>query len=143
MYGAVRMDGHVFHVDKWSLFGPSEVYYTITEYPPTLTTYISFPFAPTDDGAAGILTMSSHSHTASGASSDAIPLLPPPAVPVFELNQARRGKVAEELETLRDGTHSCLSQKCSELNSKHSHLIRSVSHHFYSSGHVLGDLQRS
>ncbi|KAI0275952.1 hypothetical protein BGY98DRAFT_747597 [Russula aff. rugulosa BPL654] len=44
--------------------------------------------------------MSSHSHAAGGASSDAIQL-PPPPVPVFEMNQARRGKVVRELETLR------------------------------------------
>jgi hypothetical protein len=63
--------------------------------------------------------MSSHSHTASGASSDAIPL-PPPPVTVFELNQARRGKLGRELETLRGGTYACL--KCSELDFKRSHV---------------------
>ncbi len=48
--------------------------------------------------------MSPHSHTASGTSFDAIPL-PPPLVPVFELNQARRAKVTRELETLRNGAY--------------------------------------
>jgi hypothetical protein len=60
--------------------------------------------------------MSSHSHTAGGASSDAIQL-PPPPVPVFEMNQARRGKVVRELETLRSGTHACL-----KLDFKRSHV---------------------
>ena len=62
--------------------------------------------------------MSSHSHTASGTASDAIPL-PPPPVPVFELNQARRGNVARKLETLRSGTYAC--PKCSELDFKRSY----------------------
>ena len=78
-----------------------------------------FPFAPTDNEATAILIMSSHSHTATGPSSDVIPLSPPP-VPVFELNQARRGKLGRELETLRGGTYAC--PKFSELDFKRSHV---------------------
>ncbi|KAF8495801.1 hypothetical protein F5888DRAFT_1804774 [Russula emetica] len=44
--------------------------------------------------------MSSHSQTTSCTSSDGIPL-PPNPTPIFELNQARRAKVAAELESLR------------------------------------------
>jgi hypothetical protein len=46
--------------------------------------------------------MSSHSQTTSCTSSDGIPL-PPNPTPIFELNQARRAKVAAELESLRSG----------------------------------------
>lgn len=48
------------------------------------------------------LIMSSHSQTTSGPSSDGISL-PPDPTPIFELNQARRAKVAAELESLRSG----------------------------------------
>ena len=48
------------------------------------------------------LIMSSHSQTTNGPSSDGIPL-PPDPTPIFELNQARRTKVAAELESLRSG----------------------------------------
>jgi hypothetical protein len=46
--------------------------------------------------------MSSHSQTTSGPSSDGISL-PPDPTPIFELNQARRAKIAAELESLRSG----------------------------------------
>ncbi|KAI0275955.1 hypothetical protein BGY98DRAFT_1098499 [Russula aff. rugulosa BPL654] len=44
--------------------------------------------------------MSSHSQTPIGPSTDGIPL-PPDPTPIFELNQAKRAKLAAELESLR------------------------------------------
>ena len=118
MWEAVRAKGHVWHsrtgIKDCSLGRVRATTQSLSTHPhlhplPSI-------FALTDDGATAILIMSSHSHTAGGASSDAIQL-PPPPVPVFEMNQARRGKVVRELETLRSGTHACL-----KLYFKRSHV---------------------
>ena len=104
------MHGHVSHIDKRCLCGASYGRFRHGTPLTPIQTYNLFPFrhcqrrltatfARTDHSYS---IMTSHSQTTSGPSSDGIPLPPDPR-PIFELNQARRAKVAADLESLRSG----------------------------------------
>jgi hypothetical protein len=95
------MHGHLSQIDKccppeW--ITATQVPYTHppkSTFPPVLLS----PQLPHAQATSTSIVMSSYSQTTGGPSSDD----ESPPILIFELNQARRAKVAREFETLRRG----------------------------------------
>jgi hypothetical protein len=108
--GTECMHGHVSHTDKRCPCGASYGRFRHGNPHTPIQTYNLFIFRHRKRRVAATfartghsyLIMSSHSQTAIGSSTDGIPL-PPDPTPIFELNQAKRAKLAAELESLRSG----------------------------------------
>jgi hypothetical protein len=108
------MHGHVSQLDKCCppecITGNLHEYRIPTHTRPNLLFFPRFSI-PDDEllqllraqATATSIIMSSHSQSTSGPSSD-VNSPPAPPITIFELNLARRDRVAGELETLRSGT---------------------------------------